>query len=83
MRSFEELRTSFRGKADCADDAEFDEARRVWNGTIDRRPGLIAQCSGAADVITAVKFAGLTGCSSPCAAVGTAGRVIRCATTVW
>ena len=38
-------------------DDEFDEARKMWNGMIDRRPGLIAQCSGAADVIAAVNFA--------------------------
>ena len=54
---FEALRTAFRGKLIAAGDGEFDEARRVWNGMIDRRPGLIAQCSGAADVIAAVKFA--------------------------
>ena len=38
-------------------DDEFDEARKVWNGMIDRRPGLIARCSGTADVIAAVNFA--------------------------
>jgi FAD/FMN-containing dehydrogenase len=51
------LRTSFRGRLILPSDPQFDEARRVWNGTIDRRPALIAQCSGAGDVITAVKFA--------------------------
>src|SRR6185436_6013729 len=51
------LRTSFRGRLILPSDPQFDEARRVWNGTIDRRPALIAQCSGAADVSTAVKFA--------------------------
>jgi FAD/FMN-containing dehydrogenase len=55
---FEELRAAFRGRLIVPDDAEFDEARRIWNGMIDRRPGLIAQCSGAADVIAAVRFAG-------------------------
>jgi hypothetical protein len=55
---FEELRTAFRGKLIAPDDEEFDEARHIWNGMIDRRPGLIAQCSGAADVIAAVRFAG-------------------------
>ena len=55
--AFEELRTAFRGSLIVPGDDEFDEARRVWNGMIDRRPGLIAQCSGAADVIAAVKFA--------------------------
>ena len=54
---FQQLRTAFRGKLIVVGDAEFDGARRVWNGMIDRRPALIAQCSGAADVITAVNFA--------------------------
>ena len=34
-----------------------DEARKIWNGMINKRPGLIAQCTGAADVLTAVRFA--------------------------
>jgi FAD/FMN-containing dehydrogenase len=35
----------------------YDGARRVWNGAFDRHPALIARCSGAADVMEAVKFA--------------------------
>src|SRR3989337_1961267 len=39
------------------DDAGYDEARKVWNGSIDRSPTLIARCAGVADVIDSVNFA--------------------------
>jgi FAD/FMN-containing dehydrogenase len=38
-------------------DKGYDKARKVWNGMTDKRPALIAQCAGAADVISAVNFA--------------------------
>jgi FAD/FMN-containing dehydrogenase len=38
-------------------DQWYDDARAIWNGLIDRRPALIVQCSGAADVVDAVNFA--------------------------
>jgi FAD/FMN-containing dehydrogenase len=38
-------------------DEAYDEARAIWNGLIDRRPALIVQCSGAADVVDSVNFA--------------------------
>jgi FAD/FMN-containing dehydrogenase len=47
----------FRGQQISADEADYDTARAAWNGAIDRRPRLIARCSGTADVTTAVRFA--------------------------
>jgi FAD/FMN-containing dehydrogenase len=35
----------------------YEEVRRIWNCMIDRRPALIARCTGTADVIEAVRFA--------------------------
>ncbi len=52
-----DFRASLRGPLLLPGDADYDRARRVWNGMIDRRPALIAQCSGAADVASAVQFA--------------------------
>jgi FAD/FMN-containing dehydrogenase len=46
-----------RGELLLRDSAGYDTARRIWNGAFDRHPALIARCSGAADVMEAVKFA--------------------------
>src|SRR5687768_11077378 len=56
-RAVEELATSFGGDLIRPADATYDEQRRIWNGSIDRRPALIARCAGVADVISAVRFA--------------------------
>jgi FAD/FMN-containing dehydrogenase len=47
----------FRGQVITADHADYDTARAVWNGAVDRRPRLIARCSTTADVAAAVRFA--------------------------
>src|SRR6201998_1825326 len=48
---------SLRGPLLSPREGGYDEARKVWNGMIDRRPALIARCAGVADVMTAVRFA--------------------------
>ena len=53
----EQLRGACRGSVIRPGDAEYDTARRIWNGSIDKHPGVIVQCSGLADVIAAVRFA--------------------------
>ena len=53
----EGLRNSFRGTVLCPGDDGYDEARKVWNGMIDKKPALIARCAGVADVIASVNFA--------------------------
>jgi FAD/FMN-containing dehydrogenase len=52
-----ELQAGFRGQIVGRDDPTYEEHRKIWNGSIDRRPALIARCAGVADVISAVKFA--------------------------
>src|SRR5262245_51005392 len=47
----------FRGWLISPDDADYDIARAVWNGAIDRRPRLIARCIGTSDVVAGVRFA--------------------------
>lgn len=51
------LRARLRGAALTEGQEGYDAARSVWNGMIDRRPGLIVRCAGAADVRAAVDFA--------------------------
>ena len=53
----EDLRAALRGELVLAGDADYEDARKVWNGMIDKRPALISCCVGASDVITSVNFA--------------------------
>ena len=55
--ALEALSQQVRGPVLTPGDPAYDDARSIWNGLIDRRPALIVQCSGAADVVDAVNFA--------------------------
>jgi hypothetical protein len=56
-QDIEELRAGFRGEVILAGDRGYDEARKVYNGMIDRHPAIIARCADVADVIAAVNYA--------------------------
>jgi FAD/FMN-containing dehydrogenase len=55
--ALEELETRLSGQLIRPGDAVYDQARRLWNGKIDKYPALIARCHTAEDVVTAVTFA--------------------------
>ena len=55
--ALDEYASSLRGELVRPGDQGYEEHRRVWNGSIDRYPALIARCAGVADVIEAVRFA--------------------------
>ena len=52
-----ELAQKLRGPLLQPAHADYEEARRVWNGNVDRRPALIARCAGVADVLESLRFA--------------------------
>ncbi|MDQ0472248.1 FAD-binding oxidoreductase [Labrys wisconsinensis] len=52
-----DLRRRLRGDVVLPQDAAYEAARRVWNGAVDRRPGMIIFCADADDVVGAVYFA--------------------------
>jgi FAD/FMN-containing dehydrogenase len=54
--AIESLRQSVRGEVITGADAGYDTHRRVWNGSIDRRPRVIVRCTGVDDVRAAVGF---------------------------
>lgn len=53
----DQLRAQVRGAVCLQGEPGYDEARTIWNGMIDRRPGVVVRASGAADVIATVNFA--------------------------
>jgi FAD/FMN-containing dehydrogenase len=51
------LQSQLRGSLCLPDEAGYDEARTIWNAMIDRRPAAVVRCSGAGDVMRAVRVA--------------------------
>src|SRR6185436_15103258 len=56
-KQIDDFKAQIRGGVLTPADAEYEEARSVWNAAIDRRPAMIVRCLGTPDVIAAVKFA--------------------------
>jgi FAD/FMN-containing dehydrogenase len=51
------LRQTLRGNLCLAREEGYDEARTIWNAMINRHPGVVVRCRGAADIVRAVRFA--------------------------
>ena len=77
-----ELTAGLRGEVIGRDDPTYDEARKIWNGSIDKRPALIARCAGVADVdVRGEVRAPARSAASPSAAAATASQACRLRTT--
>lgn len=55
-QSLDQLKSAFRGELIDPSHTDYESARKVYNGMIDKRPALIARCVDVADVIAAVKY---------------------------
>lgn len=61
LRDLDDLETGFHGDVIRPGEPGYDEARRVWNGAVDRHPAVILRCAGVDDIRAAVGFARRTG----------------------
>ena len=52
-----ELRNRLAGEILLPGDGAYESARRIWNATIDKRPGMIVRCRNTSDVVHALNFA--------------------------
>lgn len=83
QRAVDELATTLRGGLVRPGEGTYEEQRRVWNGSIDRHPALIARCAGVADVIAAVRFARTHGLLAAVRGGGHSFPVTPSATAAW
>ena len=61
MHDLEPLKASIRGRVLQSENQGYDDGRSIWNALIDKRPSVIVQTAGVADVIAAVRFAHTSG----------------------
>src|SRR5207247_11090974 len=55
--ALQNFQSRVHGRLICKGDRDYDQARRVWNGRIDKYPAVIVRCADVVDVVTAVAFA--------------------------
>jgi hypothetical protein len=55
-KTLESFASRFRGALIRENDQGYGQARRVWNGLIHKRPAMVAQCSGVADVVAGINL---------------------------
>jgi len=53
---FSSFKSALRGQVILPEDDGYDDARKIWNASVDKRPKVIARCAGVADVVDAVNF---------------------------
>lgn len=69
----------FRGRLIGPSDNDYDEARALYNGMIDKRPKVIARCTDAADVMAAVNYASENGLLEAAAIADPASEAVTAA----
>jgi FAD/FMN-containing dehydrogenase len=55
--AFSRLRSHLQGTLVLPEDEGYDDARAVWNASIDRQPAAVVRCADPADVVRALEFA--------------------------
>ena len=73
------FKAAFKGQVLAPGDAAYEETRQVWNAMIDRRPGLIARCTGTWTWCRPYASPASMGCWPRCAAAATTSRAWPCA----
>ncbi len=82
-KSLAEFKAHLRGDLIDRSDARYEEARKLYNGMIDKRPLFIACCTDAADVMSAVRFGRENNLLTAIRAQATTGPDWAVATTAW